>query len=121
MKVQQRKLRFSVDPRSPHTYICEHHKQIIQSVRSGKRKKKDEDNNEDELNDFGNYPYETTSMSTISDFRSNETNNIIPSMKSYSMFDIDFTILQVNALRRYKRHFRFSSKPGLNKNQLAEV
>jgi hypothetical protein len=34
---------------------------------------------------------------------------------------VDLASLQVNALRRYKKHFHVQAKPGLNKQQLAEV
>lgn len=34
--------------------------------------------------------------------------------------DVDLQQLQVNTLRRYKRHFRVQTRPGLNKVQLAE-
>lgn len=34
--------------------------------------------------------------------------------------DVDLQQLQVNTLRRYKRHFRVPTRPGLNKMQLAE-
>lgn len=39
---------------------------------------------------------------------------------SSSGVDVDLQQLQVNTLRRYKRHFRVQTKPGLNKLQLAE-
>jgi histone deacetylase complex subunit SAP30 len=35
--------------------------------------------------------------------------------------EIDFSQLQMNTLRRYKRHFKLQVKPGMNKAQLAEV
>lgn len=35
--------------------------------------------------------------------------------------DVDLQQLQVNTLRRYKKHFRVQTRPGLNKMQLAEV
>jgi len=35
--------------------------------------------------------------------------------------DVDLFQLQVNTLRRYKRHFKVSTRPGLNKAQLADV
>lgn len=44
---------------------------------------------------------------------SNETDTDIP--------DVDLYSLQVNTLRRYKRHYKLSTRPGLNKVQLAEV
>ena len=113
----QRKLRLAVDPRTPHTYICEYHKQIIQSIRtSGKRKRKDDDHANDDdmsMNDFHDR------NDSSNDHHSMGYGN---SMKTYnSIYDIDLHTLQVNTLRRYKRHYRISTKPGLNKNQLAEV
>jgi histone deacetylase complex subunit SAP30 len=35
--------------------------------------------------------------------------------------DVDFYQLQVQTLRRYKKHFKVSTRPGLNKAQLAEI
>jgi histone deacetylase complex subunit SAP30 len=35
--------------------------------------------------------------------------------------EVDLFQLQVNTLRRYKKHFKISSRPGLNKAQLADV
>lgn len=36
-------------------------------------------------------------------------------------FQVDLFQLQVNTLRRYKRHYKLQTRPGLNKAQLAEV
>lgn len=44
---------------------------------------------------------------------SNETDTEVP--------EVDLYQLQVNTLRRYKRHFKVSTRPGLNKAQLADV
>lgn len=44
---------------------------------------------------------------------SNETDTDLP--------EVDLYQLQVNTLRRYKRHFKVSTRPGLNKAQLADV
>lgn len=117
----QRKLRLSVDTRTSHTYICEHHKQIIQSIRtSGKRKRKDDDHANDDdmsINDFHDSNDHHSGGGHSMGFGSS-------SMKSYSsnsLYDVDLHSLQVNTLRRYKRHYRISTKPGLNKTQLAEV
>lgn len=38
-----------------------------------------------------------------------------------SWFQVDLFQLQVNTLRRYKRHYKLQTRPGLNKAQLAEV
>uniref|UniRef100_A0A4W5LM08 SAP30 like n=1 Tax=Hucho hucho TaxID=62062 RepID=A0A4W5LM08_9TELE len=35
--------------------------------------------------------------------------------------EVDLFQLQVNTLRRYKRHYKLQTRPGLNKAQLAEV
>ena len=35
--------------------------------------------------------------------------------------DVDFSLLHMNTLRRYKRNFKLQIKPGLNKAQLAEA
>lgn len=90
---------------------------MIQSIRtSGKRKRKDDDGLED---DFGN------------DFNgmNDSSNEMHPTMgggggksyRSYADSPIDLQALQVNTLRRYKKFYRIPTKPGLNKNQLAEV
>ncbi|KAL1129863.1 hypothetical protein AAG570_012807 [Ranatra chinensis] len=44
---------------------------------------------------------------------SNETDTEFP--------EIDLYQLQVNTLRRYKKHFKLSTRPGLNKAQLADI
>lgn len=44
---------------------------------------------------------------------SNETDTDIP--------EVDLYQLQVNTLRRYKRHFKVPTRPGINKAQLADV
>lgn len=35
--------------------------------------------------------------------------------------EVDWFQLQVNTLRRYKRHYKVPTRPGLNKAQLADV
>lgn len=40
---------------------------------------------------------------------------------SFHHFQVDLFQLQVNTLRRYKRHYKLQTRPGLNKAQLAEV
>lgn len=37
------------------------------------------------------------------------------------VLQVDLFQLQVNTLRRYKRHYKLQTRPGLNKAQLAEV
>ncbi len=39
----------------------------------------------------------------------------------YSVTQVDFLQLQMNTLRRYKRHYKLQLKPGTNKIQLVEV
>ncbi|KAK3699935.1 hypothetical protein QZH41_016597 [Actinostola sp. cb2023] len=81
--VSQRKLKLSLDSNARHIYICEYHKNMIQSVRT-KRKRKESDDEHDSP-------------------------------------DVDFCSLQVNTLRRYKRHYKLQTRPGLNKAQLVET
>lgn len=97
-QVTQRKLRLTVDLRSHHTYICEHHKQMIQSIRSSnKRKRKDSEDDDITADNEGHTSGQTSGQ------------------------DVDLLALQVNTLRRYKKHYRIQTRPGLNKSQLAEV
>lgn len=44
---------------------------------------------------------------------SNETDTDLP--------EVDLFQLQVNTLRRYKKHYKVATRPGLNKAQLADV
>lgn len=55
---------------------------------------------------------------TMSTNLSNAGEDKVPS--SSMSVDVDLQQLQVNTLRRYKRHFRVQTRPGLNKVQLAE-
>ncbi|UYV83915.1 SAP30L [Cordylochernes scorpioides] len=73
-----------------HIYICDHHKEVIQSLRS-KRKQKDSDD-DNTSNDQDRYPIE-----------------------------VDFSQLQINTLRRYRRHFKIKTRPSANKAQLADT
>ena len=68
-----------------HIYICDQHKNMIQSARSRRRRRDSEEADEE-----AEQP------------------------------EIDLYNLQINTLRRYKRHYGLSSRPGLNKAQLAE-
>ena len=70
-----------------HIYICDYHKDVIQSLRS-KRKRKDSDDDD-------------------------ETDSEHP--------EVDLFQLQLNTLRRYKKHFKVPVRQGLNKAQLADV
>ncbi len=42
-------------------------------------------------------------------------------IKNTFSFQIDFFQMPVNTLRRYKRHYKLQTRPGLNKAQLADV
>ncbi|XP_071489033.1 uncharacterized protein [Diadema antillarum] len=90
--VQQRKLKLTIDHSVRHIYICDYHKSIIQSVRSTKKKKRGSD----------------------------EDGGISPD-HDMDVPEVDLFHLQVNTLRRYKRHFKIQTKPGLNKAQLADM
>ena len=37
------------------------------------------------------------------------------------MPEVDLNMLQLNTLKRYKKHYKIPSKPTMNKTQLAEV
>ncbi|CAG2160181.1 unnamed protein product [Oppiella nova] len=96
-QVTQRKLRLTLDQRSNHSYICEHHKQMIQSMRtSNKRKRKDSDDDNEMVIDTDGHT-------------------------GGGAHDVDLQALQVNTLRRYKKHYRIQTRPGINKSQLAET
>jgi len=86
--VAQRKLKLTLDPKARHTYICEFHKSVIQSVRQ-KRQRQDSEESLEAETMSGEDP-------------------------------VDFFHLQMNTLRRYKKHFKVTSRPGLNKAQLAD-
>jgi histone deacetylase complex subunit SAP30 len=85
--VVQRKLNLHMDNSARHIYICDYHKNLIQSMRT-KRKRKDSEDD------------------------SGETDSEVP--------EVDLFQLQVNTLRRYKKHYKVPSRPGLNKAQLAD-
>lgn len=87
--VQQRKLKLARDDRVSHIYICDYHKNVIQSVRT-KRKRKDSEDENGSLDGTEDLP------------------------------EIDFFQMPVNTLRRYKRHFKLLTRPGMNKAQLAD-
>uniref|UniRef100_A0A8C9F927 SAP30 like n=1 Tax=Pavo cristatus TaxID=9049 RepID=A0A8C9F927_PAVCR len=88
--ISQKKVKLDIDKSVRHLYICDFHKNFIQSVRN-KRKRKTSD-------DGGDSP---------------EHEADVP--------EVDLFQLQVNTLRRYKRHYKLQTRPGLNKAQLAEV
>uniref|UniRef100_UPI00358E1BBC histone deacetylase complex subunit SAP30L-like n=1 Tax=Myxine glutinosa TaxID=7769 RepID=UPI00358E1BBC len=89
--ISQKKLKLEIDRSVRHLYICDFHKNFIQSVRN-KRKRKGSD---DEGGDSPEHDAETP--------------------------EVDLFQLQVNTLRRYKRHYKLQTRPGLNKAQLAET
>ncbi|XP_015791066.1 histone deacetylase complex subunit SAP30 homolog [Tetranychus urticae] len=140
--VQQKKLRLSIDNTARHVYICDHHKNMIQSVRSCvKRKRKDscEDENGTNSNDCYSFADRNNPLSSAISGPSNgstpirgmNTNNLgnsgsgkndLPSSaNSEELPQVDLSTLQINTLRRYKRHYRIQTSPGINKSQLAEV
>uniref|UniRef100_A0A672R0N9 SAP30 like n=1 Tax=Sinocyclocheilus grahami TaxID=75366 RepID=A0A672R0N9_SINGR len=73
-----------------HLYICDFHKNFIQSVRNKRKRKTSDDGGESPDHDVE-----------------------VP--------EVDLFQLQVNTLRRYKRHYKIQTRPGLNKAQLAET
>jgi len=85
--VAQRKLRLALDPAARHIYICDQHKDMIQTVRCKRVRRDSEDSGE--------------AMDT-------------------ERPDVDLFQLQMNTLRRYKKHFKVTSRPGLNKALLAD-
>ncbi|VVC40293.1 Hypothetical protein CINCED_3A009038 [Cinara cedri] len=74
-----RQLKLHLDNVARHIYICDYHKNMIQSARSLKPSNQEE----------------------------------TP--------EIDFAQLQMNTLRRYKKHYKVVTKPSLNKAQMAET
>ena len=91
--VAQRKLKLQLDPKARHNYICEFHKSVIQTVRQAKRARQDSE-------------------------ESGEGETVVEQGGAEEM--LDFFHLQMNTLRRYKKHFKVTSRPGLNKAQLAD-
>ncbi|KAI1292897.1 Histone deacetylase complex subunit SAP30 -like protein [Halotydeus destructor] len=108
--VQQKRLRLSIDSAARHIYICDHHKNMIQSVRtsSGKRKRKDS-GDEDASND--GFPFASGGSGYFENSR-DSTAGDVP--------QVDLGTLQVNTLRRYKKHYKLSARPGINKSQLVD-
>lgn len=104
--VQQRKLRLHMDSSARHIYICDYHKGLIQSVRVRQRKRKD---SEDDSNETDRDP-----LSSVHNMHQEP-----PSHRDTP--EVDLFQLQINTLRRYKRHYKVPTRPGLNKAQLAET
>uniref|UniRef100_A0A8D2PNV7 Sin3A associated protein 30 n=1 Tax=Zosterops lateralis melanops TaxID=1220523 RepID=A0A8D2PNV7_ZOSLA len=73
-----------------HLYICDFHKNLIQSVRNRRKRKGSDDDGDSPVQDIDTP-------------------------------EVDLYQLQVNTLRRYKRHFKLQTRPGLNKAQLVEI
>ncbi|XP_011198020.1 PREDICTED: histone deacetylase complex subunit SAP30 homolog [Bactrocera latifrons] len=89
--VQQKRLKLRNDPTAERIYICEYHKSQIQSARSKRRRKESEED-------------------------SNETDNETPDVVMPDLYQ-----LQVNTLRRYKRHYKVQTRPGMKRQQLADT
>ncbi|XP_051533997.1 histone deacetylase complex subunit SAP30L isoform X2 [Myxocyprinus asiaticus] len=87
--ISQKKLKLDIDKSVRHLYICDFHKNFIQSVRNKRKRKTSDDGGESPDHDVE-----------------------VP--------EVDLFQLQVNTLRRYKRHYKIQTRPGLNKAQLAE-
>ncbi|XP_026296619.1 histone deacetylase complex subunit SAP30 homolog isoform X3 [Apis dorsata] len=90
--VTQRRLKLNLDQVARHIYICDYHKQVIQCARSKQQQQRRRKDSEED---------------------SGETDNDLP--------EVDLFQLQVGTLRRYKRHYKVSTRPGLNKAQLADT
>ncbi|XP_026881909.1 histone deacetylase complex subunit SAP30L isoform X1 [Electrophorus electricus] len=88
--ISQKKLKLDIDKSVRHLYICDFHKNFIQSVRNKRKRKTSDDGGESPDHDVE-----------------------VP--------EVDLFQLQVNTLRRYKRHYKIQTRPGLNKAQLAEA
>ncbi|KAG7217184.1 hypothetical protein INR49_027725 [Caranx melampygus] len=95
--ISQKKLKLDIDKSVRHLYICDFHKNFIQSVRNKRKRKTSDDGGESRI----------MTLKCPSSPR--------------GLFTVDLFQLQVNTLRRYKRHYKLQTRPGLNKAQLAEV
>ncbi|XP_075053772.1 histone deacetylase complex subunit SAP30 [Mixophyes fleayi] len=89
--ISQKKVKIDLDKTARHLYICDFHKNLIQSVRNRRKRKASDD-------DEGDSPVHDADTP-----------------------EVDLFQLQVNTLRRYKRHFKLQARPGLNKAQLVEI
>ncbi|XP_074194423.1 histone deacetylase complex subunit SAP30 isoform X2 [Rhinolophus sinicus] len=89
--ISQKKVKIELDKSVRHLYICDYHKNLIQSVRNRRKRKGSDD-------DGGDSP-----------------------VQDIDTPEVDLYQLQVNTLRRYKRHFKLPTRPGLNKAQLVEA
>ncbi|XP_066594011.1 histone deacetylase complex subunit SAP30 homolog [Prorops nasuta] len=93
--VTQRRLKLNLDQMARHTYICDYHKQVIQCARSKQQQQQQQRRRKDSEEDSG------------------EMDNDLP--------DVDLFQLQIGTLRRYKRHYKVSVRPGINKPMLADA
>ena len=103
--VAQRKLKLHMDNSARHIYICDYHKNVIQSVRAAKRRARKDSGDEDLGPDLDHHNVHHQSQSHHGADHS----------------EVDLYQLQVSTLRRYKKHFKVGGRPGLNKAQLADV
>lgn len=117
--VQQKKLRLMIDNTARHVYICDHHKNLIQRERTCSVKKKRKDSCEDENGTNSN----DDSMFMMS-FNANNSSSMGNFSRDLCGSDdyptVDLSTLQMNTLRRFKRHYKVQTKPGINKSQLAD-
>ncbi|KAM4673402.1 histone deacetylase complex subunit SAP30 isoform 1-T1 [Amazona ochrocephala] len=88
--ISQKKVKIELDKSARHLYICDFHKNLIQSVRNRRKRKGSDDDGDSPVQDIDTP-------------------------------EVDLYQLQVNTLRRYKRHFKLQTRPGLNKAQLVEL
>ncbi|XP_033920917.1 histone deacetylase complex subunit SAP30 [Melopsittacus undulatus] len=88
--ISQKKVKIELDKSARHLYICDFHKNLIQSVRNRRKRKGSDDDGDSPVQDIDTP-------------------------------EVDLYQLQVNTLRRYKRHFKLQTRPGLNKAQLVEI
>jgi len=103
--VAQKKLRLAMDAGAQHIYICEHHKNVIQTVRTKRKRRESEDSNEEQQQQGPSGA---------------GSSNVGVPMRQGQGDMVDLFQLQMNTLRRYKNHFKVTSRPGLNKAQLAD-
>ncbi|XP_058806853.1 histone deacetylase complex subunit SAP30 homolog [Phymastichus coffea] len=90
--VTQRRLKLNLDSMARHIYMCDYHKQVIQSARTKQQHQRRRKESDDD---------------------SGETDQDVP--------EVDLYQLHAGTLRRYKRHYKLQTKPGLNKAQLADI
>ncbi|KAH8025405.1 hypothetical protein HPB51_007717 [Rhipicephalus microplus] len=95
-----------------HIYICDYHKGVIQSVRT-KRKRKDSDDDNGSNEQEMDIPEAMELVITII--------HLFHLSVLTSAVLVDLFQLQVNTLRRYKRHYKVPMRPGLNKAELADT